>query len=173
MKDINGYEGLYAVTINGQIWAYPKGGYASAGRWKEGRFLRGWKIGNGYLVVSLYKNGKNNKFLVHRLVAETFIKNPNNYKEVNHLNGNRLDNSVSNLEWVSSKQNKKHAWNSGLYTHKGENHYLTKFTEDDIREIRNSYKQGNISQYKLAKIYKVNQMTINCIVRYKTWKHIS
>lgn len=69
---------------------------------------------NGYLRTDLYKDGKRISRGVHRLVAEAFIPNPDNKPEVNHKNGNKHDNSASNLEWVTQKENARHAWESGL-----------------------------------------------------------
>lgn len=69
---------------------------------------------NGYLSVDLYSDGKRKTKSVHRLVAETFLPNPDNKPEVNHIDGNKYNNDVSNLEWVSSKENCRHAWDNGL-----------------------------------------------------------
>lgn len=71
----------------------------------------------GYHKVTLYKNSSRKTFSVHRLVACTFIDNPNNYKIVNHIDGNKSNNSVSNLEWCTSSHNRNHAINSGLANH--------------------------------------------------------
>lgn len=114
MRDIEGYEGLYAACEDGKIWAYPKG------NWGE-RFLKPWLIGHGYESVMLYKDKKPSKFLVHRLIALTFVPNPDNLPEVNHKNAERLDNRPENLEWVSSKENKQHAIALGLYKNLGQN----------------------------------------------------
>jgi len=172
MKDIPGFEGLYAITDKGEVWAYPKTSYYNFGRWKDGRFLKSWLIGNGYKMVILYKEGIRKNFLVHRLVAMSFVPNPNGFNEVNHIDGDRLNNNFSNLEWVDSKSNKKHAWEKGLYNHKGSNHYLSRFTDKDIRKIRNIFNAGKMSQRSIARQYGVHQMTISHIVRYKTWKHV-
>lgn len=68
----------------------------------------------GYLSVDLYKDGKRVTRGVHRLVAEAFIPNPENKPEVNHKDGNKHNNSISNLEWVTKKENVRHAWDNGL-----------------------------------------------------------
>ena len=94
MKDIKGYEGHYAVTSCGKVWSY-----------KTKRFLKP-KIGaGGYLVVSLCKNNIKESRLVHRLVAETYIDNPNNMPQVSHIDENNTHNWVSNLEWADAKIN--------------------------------------------------------------------
>lgn len=68
----------------------------------------------GYLAVDLYKDGERKTKRIHRLVAEAFLPNPDNKPEVNHIDGNRYNNDVSNLEWVTSKENCRHAWDNGL-----------------------------------------------------------
>lgn len=70
----------------------------------------------GYLNVDLYQNGKRSKRRVHRLVAEAFIPNPDNKPEINHIDGNKLNNRADNLEWVTKKENCRHAWDTGLAT---------------------------------------------------------
>ena len=69
---------------------------------------------DGYPAVDLYQNGERKTVRVHRLVAETFIPNPDNKPEVNHIDGNKYNNDVSNLEWVTSRENCRHAWDNGL-----------------------------------------------------------
>lgn len=158
MKDIQGYEGLYACHPSGKIWAYPKWNW-------NGRFLKTWLIGHGYEMVMLYKNKKPSKFLVHRLVAMTFIPNFGNLNEVNHKNGKIRDNRVENLEWVTSKQNKRHAWSKKLYKH-------NKLTDKQIKEIREKYISGGIFQRELAVEYGTTQANISWIIRKKGWSHI-
>jgi len=72
------------------------------------------KQNSGYLIVSLYKNGKHYNRSVHRLVAQTFISNPNNLQQVNHKDGNKENNCVDNLEWCTQSENMKHAYKNGL-----------------------------------------------------------
>ena len=69
---------------------------------------------NGYLAVDLYKDSERSTKRVHRLVAEAFVPNPDNKPEVNHKDGNKRNNDASNLEWVTSKENCRHAWDNGL-----------------------------------------------------------
>ena len=164
MKDITGYKGLYSATEDGKIWAYPKLNWS-------GRFLKSWKIGHGYLVVSLYIDKKQKKFLIHRLIAQTFIPNPESLREVNHKDGNKLNNFVSNLEWVTSKQNKEHAWENGSYKHKGEDHFNSKFLNKDIIKIRQLFDSGT-SLSKIASLYNSNYFHIRKIVKRMIWKHI-
>lgn len=93
MKDINGYEGLYAVTSCGKVWGY-----------KRKRFLSP-RLHNGYLRVTLSKNNVIKDFYVQRIVAEAFIPNPNNLPQVNHKDENKENNCVKNLEWCDATYN--------------------------------------------------------------------
>ena len=97
----------------------------------------------GYKRVTLYPSGKT--YSIHRLVAIAFIDNPNNLKTVNHVNGNKLDNSVNNLEWLSFSDNSKHAHKTGLIevSVNGTKNPMSKFTEEDIKEIRLLSSLGN------------------------------
>ena len=95
MKDIKGYEGLYAITEDGQVWSY-----------KRKIFLKPNKNQGGYLQVQLYKNGSRKSPLVHRLVLETYCPIDEMEKlQCNHLNQIRDDNRLSNLSWCTAKEN--------------------------------------------------------------------
>lgn len=94
MKDIKGYEGLYAITEDGKVWSY-----------RNKRFIKPFLRKNGYLQVILVKDGVKKNHKVHRLVAETYISNPNNYPEVNHKDENRVNNNIDNLEWCPHDYN--------------------------------------------------------------------
>lgn len=94
MKDIKGYEGLYAVTSCGKVWSYRRKIFLSQ------RFDK-----DGYPRVDLYKNRKVKTFFIHRLVAEAYIPNPDNLPQINHKDEIRTNNYISNLEWCSAKYN--------------------------------------------------------------------
>lgn len=104
MKDIQGYEGLYAVTEDLRIWSYPKNNSS-----KHGKFLK-QIISNWYATVWLWKNKKVKWFWVHRLIAMAFIPNPENKPQINHKNWIRNDNRVENLEWCTNQENINHAF---------------------------------------------------------------
>lgn len=98
MAQIKGYEGLYEIFPNGVIINSQTG-------WE----LQGNINSYGYRVVGLTKNGKRKDYKVHRLLAKAFIPNPNNYRCINHIDGNKLNNSLDNLEWCTHGQNTSHA----------------------------------------------------------------
>lgn len=94
MKDIKGYEGEYAITSCGKVWSY-----------KRKKFLKPEKCRNGYYLVALYNNNHRQRFLIHRLVAEAYIPNPENKPQVNHKDEDKSNNNVNNLEWMTAKEN--------------------------------------------------------------------
>lgn len=107
--------------------------------------------------------------MFHRLIANAFIPNPDNLPCINHIDGNKLNNQLSNLEWATYSDNTKHAFRMGL-THPaiGKNTKHGKFTEEDIKYIRMLNKQGK-SQYQIASIYNVTRSTIQQILEGKTY----
>ena len=94
MKDIKGYEGLYGITTEGDVYSY-----------KSKRFLKPGDIGDGYLQVILYKDRERKFYLIHRLVAEAYIPNPENLPQVNHKDENKANNCLQNLEWCDASYN--------------------------------------------------------------------
>ena len=92
-----------------RVKSFPRQGTA-----KNGKILKPVLQKNGYLTVSLNKNGKSKTVHIHRLVAETFLTNPDKLPEVNHKDGNKLNNCVENLEWCTSKENVQHSLEIGL-----------------------------------------------------------
>ena len=138
--------------------------------------LTGYKLkpakgDKGYLQVDL--NGT--IYLMHRLVAESFIPNPLNKPCVNHINGYKTDNRAENLEWATHAENNQHAYDNGL-THAvcGERHYASKLTQDEVREIRKLYKTNKpeYSQANLARKYGVGPTTMHAIVHNKRYKEV-
>lgn len=100
-KPVPGFEKLYEVSSHGRVSNYRK-------------VMKFYKINSGYLCVKLTNGEAIKAFLVHRLVAAAFLPNPENKPEVNHIDGDKTNNHVSNLEWVTSAENKQHAHRTGL-----------------------------------------------------------
>ena len=95
-----------------------------------------WIDNTGYLQCNLY-NGNNKVYRrVHRLIAETFIPNPYNLPQVNHKDGNKLNNTIENLEWVSNSENTKHAYDNNLYHFNGKNSYPVVLYDKDYNYIK-------------------------------------
>lgn len=118
--------------------------------------------GKGYLRVSI--GGK--LMFVHRLVAEKYIPNPDNKLQINHIDGNKLNNCVENLEWVTNQENRTHAVNIGLHL-SGEKCSWSKLNWEKVEYIREHLE---IDINTLAKKFNVSLSTIKDVRNYKTWK---
>lgn len=122
---------------------------------------------NKYGYYSSSFSGKN--FLIHRLVAQAFISNPDNKLIVNHIDGNKINNKVENLEWVSSSENSKHAFNNGLKANtNGEKNIMSKLSEKDIIEI--FYAEG--SHQKIANHYNIGRVQVTRVKNKTRWKEL-
>jgi hypothetical protein len=134
MKDIQGYENKYAVTPCGQIFSYLKNGFLSSAS----------NVQVQYMQVGLWQNNIGRTQYVHRLVAQAYIPNPLGLLEVNHKDGNRRNNHVSNLEWVTSSENSQHAADTGLRK------YTNRMSEEEFLEcldcVINGESYANLSQ---------------------------
>ena len=118
-KDIEGYDGLYQISSIGNVRSLNYNHIE--GRVKNLRLVYDK---NKYLIVCLSNKNRHKNYKVHRLVAEAFMPNPENNPEVNHKDGNKQNNTVGNLEWVTSKENQIHAYKTGLQKSKyGEDHH--------------------------------------------------
>ena len=162
---ILGYEGLYEIDMNGNVYSILKTNSRRIG------IVKPFINNSGYFRIALYDIlGRRRVYYVHRLVAFTFIKNPMPDKQrfVNHKDGNKENNSVENLEWCTQKENIRHSWEHGLQSGKGEKHGCAKLKQHQVNEIREN--KFNLSQKELALKYHVSQPTISAILRNKLWK---
>ena len=160
--DIKGYEGLYQINKKGEIKSLKK---------KHRTYdtiLKPKKTKDGYYEVTLYKNGKPEYLRVHRLVAINFIEKIEGKDVINHKDGNKINNNVNNLEWVTIQENKDHAIRTGLENFNGKNNPKAK-------SIIQYDKKGNyIAKYETLrdamKITKINETNISmvCNKRRKT-----
>ena len=128
-------------------------------------------LNDRYLVVDLFDNTVRQRVAVHRMVAIAFIENPENKEFVNHIDGNKVNNRVDNLEWVTASENATHAVATGL-SPVGEAKTLAKLTDKDILAIQAAFEAGERDSV-LAQRYGVTSGVISSIRLGKTWKHIS
>jgi len=130
-------------------------------------------LSRGYQRVGLQKNGLRKNFSVHRLVAAAFTGTCPVGKQVNHIDGDKLNNQSANLEYVTQSENMQHAYRTGLQKAIcGANHHHAKLSEADVLAIRATYADGGITQQKLADKYGVCHVNINNIVNRQTWSHL-
>ena len=124
-------------------------------------------LNGGYMTVKLKINGLK-VMRVHRLVALAFIPNPDNKPCVDHIDGNKLNNHVNNLEWCTRSENIKHSYDKKLRIKSSEE--SSKLTTKDINEIRKLYSSGDYLQKDLGIKFGINQQQISKIINYKQWK---
>ena len=134
------------------------------------KILKLIKNPDGYLVVNLFNNCLIKQFKVHRLVALTFLSNPELKPEVNHIDGNKENNRIDNLEWNTFSENRKHAHKLGLCNQKGERNNASKLTDIEILSIHGLYLDGFDLQ-TLSQIFNVGKPAISLIVNGKRRNH--
>lgn len=167
-KPVKNFEGSYEVSNTGEVKSLNR---ITLVKGKKrviiGRFLKPKNNGQGYQFVTLSIAGKTKNCYVHRLVAESFISNPNFYQEVNHINGCKADNRAENLEWVCHSSNVKHAYENNLTTNKAGNHFMATGVIDN--ELGETY--GSIKEWCEAR--NINYSTgRNILLGYSTLKTV-
>lgn len=153
-KDIEGFNGKYQISNYGNVRSFSK--------WKNGELLKAGLTKTGYYYVNLVKGGRKEivNARVHRLVAIAFIDNPYNLPEVNHIDGNKRNNYVGNLEWVSRESNIQHAYDMGLISKK-----IGKENTNSKAVIQKD-KEGNIIKVwdSVADIHREKGYSTNSII---------
>jgi hypothetical protein len=155
IEPVPGWEKEYLVTRDGQVWS------VAYNKW------RSLRIKDGYYYIRLIGAGKDVTISVHRLVAMTFVPNPKNKPQVNHIDGNKLNNHFSNLEWCTNSENQLHAHKHNLQpSRKGERNGNNKLSAHEVDSIRNSGMRRK--QVKL-KYPHISLTTIDRILKNKSW----
>lgn len=158
-KRIQGYEGLYEVSDKGRV------------RDLKGNIKPMYKNNKGYLCLSLYVSGRTYHPTIHRLVAKTFIENPNDYSQINHKDCNKLNNEITNLEWC----NQRHNYDEGMKTFqysKNENHFYAKLKNSDIPMIYNLYKLG-FTRITVSRIFNINPSSLEAIEKGISYRELN
>jgi len=163
-KDIKDYEDLYEISTEGEVR-----NKKTQRELKPDNFTRKKGRRQVYLRVTLSKEGNTKRFSLSRLVASTFLSNTS--EEVNHKDGNRLNNSVSNLEWVTREENLRHAIENDLLP-KGEGHGNARYTEEQVLLILKLSGEG-YSRKDTAKTAKTTLSFVKDVRARRVWKHIT
>lgn len=139
------------------------------------------KDAHGYYRTMLLIDGKFKTIKLHRIVAQNWIDNPLNKLQVNHINFDRTDNRVDNLEWATPKENMMHSKINGRFSNNGNAYYLplargskngmSKLNEEQVKEIRQKFKPRIYTREMLAQEYGVSQHTIKDAIL-RRWKHV-
>lgn len=137
---------------------------------RKGIILKPTKNSKGYLTVAICWLGMRVTMTVHRVVAETFLANPEEKEHVNHIDGNPLNNKLDNLEWATPSENQKHAYLTGLQKN-GEGHGRALLTEDQVHEVRKYMTSGG-TQRGCAEKFGVSRGCIQRILDGTNWSHV-
>ena len=149
---IDGYDGIYSVTESGEIYSYKCG---------KKKALKPSGGNHGYLNVVLSKDGIKTTRGVHRCISVAFLNNPNKFPQVNHIDGNKLNNNIANLEWCNASHNAIHAFRMGLNP--------CKLTINDVNKIKLLISQANHTLTEISRIFNVSY---TCIQGVSTNKHL-
>lgn len=163
--DIDGYEGYYQISNLDKVRSLERRikNYPSGTRVMKAMPIKTRINTTGYLTVDLSKEGDARRYKVHRLKATAFIPNPNNYPEINHMDGNKLNNRLSNLEWCTSSQNRIHAYKEGLKP--------SKLSKGDVDEIIKVYPSKTLKE--LGTQYNVTLQAIWAVLHGKNCKRLN
>jgi predicted XRE-type DNA-binding protein len=173
-NDIPNYEGLYQASTYGRIKSLDT--IDRFGRLHKGRVRKLSEDKDGYKFVTLHKNLKRKKFLVHRLVALTFILNPENKPCINHKDGIRDNNYIDNLEWATYKENEQHKLRfltkGKNLKNRGENNGNSELTNVEVMEIKSLLKDSKLTQQQIADKYNISRINVCRINTGKRWRYI-
>ena len=165
LKKIEGFNHYY-ISDDGRVFSDARGGELRE---------RATRLNQKGYKYTFLTNGKNVKktAIIHRLVAEYFLPNYDKNLQVNHIDGDKTNNKVENLEMVTGLENMRHASEHHLLKNVcGEKHYKTTLTNEDVIEIRKKYMPKVYTMKMLADEYNVTKKSISAIINRRTWKHL-
>lgn len=169
-KDIEGFENKYQISNLGNVKTLDR--YDSLGRFHKSKLLKISIEKDGYEYITLLGNkGATKSFFIHRLVVHAFMTNLNDLPQINHKDGNKTNNKVDNLEWLTAKQNVRHALRTGLRK-SGENHPWAILTNYQVQQVPVLLEQG-LTQKAISKLYNVSYSCIKNICQKRKWNYLS
>lgn len=164
-EEVLGYQGMYLVSNLGNV--------KSMSAWKNGGLMKLKPNRYGYYRINLCLDMKRETVFVHRIVWEAFNGVIPDTLQINHIDGNKTNNRLDNLELVTASENIQHAFDNDLMLPKrGEANGFAKLTEDQVREIRKRIESGAISMRALSFEYGISDTTVRLIIKRKLWKHV-
>lgn len=174
-KPVKGYEGIYEVSNDGRVKSLARlkeCGHPGAKQMTKERLLKIKADRMGYPRVKLSKNGVAKLIPLHRVVALSFVENPHNKPEVNHIDGDKTNNLPDNLEWATRSENLKHAFDKKLKCAiKGEENNKSKLKAEQVLKIRLLRNEG-VKLVDIADKFGVTAANVSEIVNFKTWKDV-
>lgn len=163
-KRINGYE-EYEISNLGRVKSFKRD--------RKGKIMKP-KFSGEYLAVTLCADGQQERKTIHRLVAEHFIPNPKNKPQVNHIDGNKLNNKACNLEWVDNSENLKHAHDIGIKKPSlGESNGMSKLTNHEVLAIYFLAHTGKFKLKEIANLFDTDYRNVSLIKLGKRWGHLT
>jgi len=162
-RDVVGYEEYYRVSNLGQVWSK-----------RSNREIVGGVVGEGgrYRQITFSVHGIESTKFAHNIVMEAFVGPPPENMEVNHIDGDKLNNRLDNLEYVTHSDNVLHAFKLGLSNNQGENHPGNKLTKENVMEIRSLIHNSNLTLKAIGDMFNVTKYCIWDIKHKRSWNHI-
>ena len=167
------YEGFYQVSDLGNVRSVSRVVNHAKGKMRLKARVMKPRPALGYERVCLHQNAIKKYFFIHRLVATAFLGRCPIGRQINHIDGCKLNNRLSNLEFVTARENMQHAWRSGLFKARiGVGNPSAKLTEENVLAIRAAYEAGGVTMKKLADNFGVGRSQISNIIHRRRWPYL-